>query len=110
MSENGDFSPLACSLLRLPHVQFWETENAWRLDRSHRGGYGRDIPSLVDASSVRIVNALKAPPARSMSEMGILQQLSAVPVFSVSSQELSSTNRPGWQGFWHGIERQEQRL
>ena len=43
----------------MPHVQFWETENSWRLDSSHRGGYRRDIPCLVDASDVRTVNALK---------------------------------------------------
>jgi hypothetical protein len=43
----------------LPHVQFWETENSWRLDSSYRGGDRRDIPCLVDASDVRAVNALK---------------------------------------------------
>ena len=53
-------------LLPLPHVQFWETENSWRLDSSHRGGHRRDIPCLVDASDVRTVNALKTPPAWSM--------------------------------------------
>ena len=46
-------------LLPSPHVQFWETQNSWRLDSSHRGGYRRDIPRLVDASNVRAVNALK---------------------------------------------------
>ena len=49
-------------LLPLPHVQFWETENSRRLDRSHRGGHRRDI-SCLDASDVRIVNALKTLPA-----------------------------------------------
>jgi hypothetical protein len=43
----------------LPHVQFWKTENSWRLDSSHRGGHRRDIPCLVDASDVRVVNVLK---------------------------------------------------
>jgi len=46
-------------LLPWPHVQFWETENSWRLDSSYRGGHRRDIPCLVDASDVRTVNALK---------------------------------------------------
>ena len=59
----GDFTPPARGLLPLPHVQFWETENSWRLDSLHRGGHRRDIPCLVDASDVRTVNALKAPPA-----------------------------------------------
>jgi hypothetical protein len=47
------------ALLPLQHVQFWETENSWRLDSSHRGGHRRDIPCLVDASDVRTVSALK---------------------------------------------------
>jgi hypothetical protein len=54
-------------MLPLRHVQFWETENSWRLDSSYRGGHRRDIPCLVDASDVRTVNALKNPPAWSMS-------------------------------------------
>jgi hypothetical protein len=45
----------------LPRVQFWETENSWRLDSSHRGCHRRDIPRLVDASDVRFVKALKNP-------------------------------------------------
>ena len=51
----------ARDLLPLPHVQFWETENSGRLDRSHRGSHRRDIPCLVDASDVRTVNAPKKP-------------------------------------------------
>jgi hypothetical protein len=43
-------------LLLLPHVQFWEAENSWRLASSHRGGYRRYIPCLVDVSDVRTVN------------------------------------------------------
>jgi hypothetical protein len=58
MSAIVNFSTWA-GLLRLPDVQFWETENIWRLDSSHRGGHRRDIPCLVDASDVRAVNALK---------------------------------------------------
>jgi hypothetical protein len=54
-----DVTPPARGLLPLPHVQFWETENSWRLDSSYRGGHRRDIPCLVDASDVRTVNALK---------------------------------------------------
>jgi predicted acetyltransferase len=41
----------------LRHVQFWETENSKRLDRSYRRGYRRDIPYLVDASNLRTVNS-----------------------------------------------------
>jgi hypothetical protein len=47
---------LHAGLLPLPHVQFWKTENSWRLDSSHRGDGCRDIPCLVDASDVRTVN------------------------------------------------------
>jgi len=46
----------------IANVQFWETENSWRLDRSHRGGHRCDIPCLVDASDVRTVNAHKILP------------------------------------------------
>lgn len=44
----------------IAHVQFWQTENCWRLDSSHRGGRPRDLPCLVDAADVRTVNALEA--------------------------------------------------
>jgi hypothetical protein len=57
---------LHAGLLPLPHVQFWETENSWRLDSSHRGSHRRDIPCLVDASDVRTVNLfiqVPQPPA-----------------------------------------------
>ena len=63
-------------LLPLPHVQFWETENSWRLDSSHRGGHPRDIPRLVDASDVRTVKCPQNPSGVSMRVTGILQQLS----------------------------------
>ena len=65
---------LARSLLPLPHVQFWETENGWRLDSSHRGGRGRNIPCLVDASDVRTLNALKTPSRGSMSATAIYRK------------------------------------
>jgi len=48
-------------------VQFWQTENRWRLDRSYRGCRRRVIPRMVDAARFRslidefplpIVNAL----------------------------------------------------
>ena len=55
----GDVTPPVAGLLPFPHVQFWETENSCRLDSSHRGGYRRNIPCLVDASDIRTVNALK---------------------------------------------------
>ena len=50
-------------LLPLPHVQFWETENSWRLDSAHRGSRRRNPSYLVDDSAVRTVNALNTPPA-----------------------------------------------
>jgi len=53
-------SHLLRRLLPLPNVQFWETENSWRLASSHRGGHRRDIPRLVDASDIRTVSAIKA--------------------------------------------------
>ena len=61
MSVMGDVTPPARGLLPLPHVQFWETENSGRLDRSHCGSHRRDIPRLVDASDVRTLNAFKTP-------------------------------------------------
>ena len=67
--RSGDITPLVRGLLPLLHVQFWETENSWRLDSSHRRGHRRDIPCLVDASDVRTVNAFKTPSARSMSAL-----------------------------------------
>ena len=67
--------PLRGACYHCRHVQFWETENSWRLDRSHRGGHRRDIPCLVDASDVRTVNGLKTCAAGSMSVMAMLRQL-----------------------------------
>ena len=40
------------------HVQFWEAENNWRLDRTRRRGRRCHIPGLVDASGVRALNVL----------------------------------------------------
>jgi hypothetical protein len=34
-------------------VQFWQTENRWRLDRSYRGCRRRVIPRMVDAARFR---------------------------------------------------------
>ena len=39
-------------LLPLPHVQFWQAEDSWRLDRSHRRSRTRDIPRLVAAAAL----------------------------------------------------------
>jgi hypothetical protein len=44
-------------LLPLADVQFWETEDSWRLDGSHRWSDRRNIPCMVDASDVRAVKA-----------------------------------------------------
>jgi hypothetical protein len=59
-----EFCATCAGLLPL-HVQFWETENSWRLDSSHRGAIVAIF--LVDASDVRTVNVPKTPPAWSMS-------------------------------------------
>jgi hypothetical protein len=68
-------------LLPLAHVQFWQTENSWRLDHSHRRGYRRDISGLVDAADVRTVNAVENDhghkplvhkPSRATSAIGII--------------------------------------
>jgi hypothetical protein len=67
MSANRYLTPPPRGLLPLPHVQFWETENRWRLDSSHSRGHRRDIPNLVDVAGVRTVNAYKTSPARPMS-------------------------------------------
>jgi len=74
MSVIGIYRHLCGGLLPLPHVQFWETENSGRLDRSHRGSHRRDIPCLVDASDVRTVNAFKTSAAWSTSAIAIFQQ------------------------------------
>src|ERR1700722_2371224 len=69
--RSHDVTSPARSLLPLPHVQFWETENSGRLDRSHRGSHRRDIPCLVDASDVRTLNAFKTSPAWSKSAISL---------------------------------------
>lgn len=56
---NARVTSTARGLLPLQDVQFWQTENGWRLDSSYRGRDRRDIPGLVDASDVRALNALK---------------------------------------------------
>jgi hypothetical protein len=40
-------------LLASLNVQFWKTEDSWRLDGSYRWRNRRDIPCLVDATDVR---------------------------------------------------------
>jgi hypothetical protein len=55
--RNHDVTPPARGPATIADVQFWETENRGRLDRSHRGSHRRDIPCLVDASNVRTLNA-----------------------------------------------------
>src|ERR1700685_2267210 len=57
--ENRRHYATGAGLLPLAHVQFWQTENSGRLDRSHRWGYRRDISGLVDAADVRTVNAVE---------------------------------------------------
>jgi hypothetical protein len=57
--ENRRHYATGAGLLPLPHVQFWQTENSWRLDRSHCGRHRRNISGLVDASDVRTVNAVE---------------------------------------------------
>ena len=81
-------------LLPLPHVQFWKTENSWRLDSSHRGGHRRDFPRLVDASNVRTVNALKTAPPSLMSAIAILRRLVSGYRFRARSSGLGE-RRPG---------------
>src|ERR1700674_3313920 len=46
-------------VLRCHHVQFRQTENSWRLGRSHRRGNCCNITCLVDAASLCAV----VPPA-----------------------------------------------
>jgi hypothetical protein len=95
MSVMGMFrqpSP-AQGLLPLPHVQFRKAENTWRLDRSHSRGHPRDTAYLVDATDVRTVNALKTPPARSKSAMGMLRQLLINPVLTRKTRKLGWASR-----------------
>ena len=67
MTDNpGSQLQVRGGLLPLPHVQLWETQNSWRLDSPHRGGYRRNVPYLVDASGVRTVNPLKTAPSSSV--------------------------------------------
>ena len=68
----------APGLLPLPHVQFWETENSGRLDRSRRGSHRRDVPYLVDATDLCIVNPLKPSQLKSMSAMAIPLQSTGI--------------------------------
>ena len=48
------------TLLPSLNVQFWKTENCWRLDNSYRRGHRRDIPCLVDATNVCTVKIDRA--------------------------------------------------
>jgi len=45
-----DWSFIWLRMLPSHRVQFRQPENAWRLDRSHRRGNRRNIPSLVVAA------------------------------------------------------------
>ena len=40
-------------MLPCRRVQFWQTANSWRLDRSYRGRRRRVIPRMVDAARFR---------------------------------------------------------
>ena len=73
--ENRRDYATGAGLLPLAHVQFWQTENGGRLDRSHCGSYRRHISCLVDASDVRTVNILTTPPAWSMSALASYRRL-----------------------------------
>jgi hypothetical protein len=81
--ENRRHYATGAGLLPLPHVQFWQTENSWRLDRSHCGRHRRNISGLVDASDVRTVNAVEIDlghrplpnkPARTTSAIAIMRR------------------------------------
>ena len=55
-------NPCYCAVFTVPRatmrrVQFWQTENIWRLDRSCRGCCRRIIPRLVDATGLCPVTA-----------------------------------------------------
>jgi len=45
--------PSSSPVLPCHRVQFWQTENSWRLDRSYRGCRRRVIPRVVDAARLR---------------------------------------------------------
>jgi len=45
--------PRLSPVLPCHRVQFWQTENSWRLDRSYRGCRRRVIPRMVDAARFR---------------------------------------------------------
>jgi hypothetical protein len=81
--ENRRDYATGAGLLPLAHVQFWQTENGGRLDRSHCGRHRRDISGLVDASDVRTVNAVENDrghkpllnkPARTTSAIAIIRR------------------------------------
>lgn len=89
---DGDLTPPQLGLLPLPHVQLRETENSWRLDRSHRGGDCRDIPCLVDASAVRTLNtasrgSMKLRCDDSYGAMPAIDLLSGTAIRSLDSPE-----------------------
>src|SRR5215471_16115862 len=67
--------PCLNAVLPFHRVQFRQTEDSWRLDRSYRRGNCRDISCLVDASDVRTLNALKPLLRGSIAEMRILRQV-----------------------------------
>jgi hypothetical protein len=45
--------PSSSPVLPCHRVQFWQSENGWRLDRSYRGCRRRVIPRMVDAARFR---------------------------------------------------------
>jgi hypothetical protein len=61
-------------LLPLAHVQFWQTEDSWRLDRSHCRRYRRDFSGLVDAADVRTVNAFENDRGYTSTELSVAER------------------------------------
>jgi hypothetical protein len=57
-------------------VQFWQTENSWRLDRSYRGRRRRIIPHMVDAARFRSLIDEFPSPSRTPCSQSPAYQLS----------------------------------
>ena len=55
--------PSLSPVLPCHRVQFWQTENSWRLDRSYRGCRRRVIPRMVDAARFRSLIDEVPPPS-----------------------------------------------
>jgi hypothetical protein len=85
--------PSLSPMLPCNRVQFWQTENSWRLDRSYRGCRRRVIRRLVDAARFRsLIHEFPSP------SVDALFPISCIPAF-MALRSGASWLLPGGQRF-----------